>query len=87
MKIVSLLPSATEIVYALGLGDSLVGVSEECDYPADAVDEAGRLAHRASAGRAPLRARDRRRGARPDGRASSRSTSSTPSSSRASSPT
>ena len=36
MKIVSLLPSATEIVYALGLGDALVAVSEECDYPADA---------------------------------------------------
>lgn len=33
MRIVSLLPSATEIVYALGLGDSLVGVSHECDYP------------------------------------------------------
>src|SRR5262245_35226672 len=37
MKVVSLLPSATEIVYALGLGDSLVGVTDECDYPADAV--------------------------------------------------
>ncbi len=33
MKIVSLLPSATEIVYALGLGDQLEGVSFECDYP------------------------------------------------------
>lgn len=29
----SLLPSATEIVYALGLGDQLAGVSFECDYP------------------------------------------------------
>ena len=37
MKVVSLLPSATEIVYALGLGDSLVGVTDECDYPPDAV--------------------------------------------------
>jgi iron complex transport system substrate-binding protein len=37
MKIVSFLPSATEIVYALGLGDSLVGVSDECDHPPDAV--------------------------------------------------
>jgi iron complex transport system substrate-binding protein len=37
MKIASLLPSATEIVYALGLGDDLVGVTDECDYPADAV--------------------------------------------------
>ncbi|MFZ0249856.1 MAG: cobalamin-binding protein, partial [Acidimicrobiales bacterium] len=33
MKIVSLLPSATEIVYALGLGDDLRGVSFECDFP------------------------------------------------------
>lgn len=37
MKIVSFLPAATEIVYALGLGESLVGVSDECDYPPDAV--------------------------------------------------
>jgi iron complex transport system substrate-binding protein len=36
MKIVSLLPSATEIVFALGLGDSLEGVTHECDYPAEA---------------------------------------------------
>jgi len=33
MRIVSLLPSATEIVYALGLGDELVGRTHECDYP------------------------------------------------------
>jgi iron complex transport system substrate-binding protein len=33
MRIVSLLPSATEIVCALGLGESLVGVTHECDYP------------------------------------------------------
>jgi iron complex transport system substrate-binding protein len=33
MRIVSLLPSATEIVYALGLEESLVGVTHECDYP------------------------------------------------------
>jgi iron complex transport system substrate-binding protein len=37
MKIVSLLPSATEIVYALGLGDDLIGVTDECDFPAEAV--------------------------------------------------
>jgi iron complex transport system substrate-binding protein len=34
MKIVSLLPAATEILDALGLADSLVGRSHECDYPA-----------------------------------------------------
>ena len=33
MRIVSLLPSATEIIYALGLEDSLVGVTHECDWP------------------------------------------------------
>jgi iron complex transport system substrate-binding protein len=37
MRICSLLPSATEIVGHLGLTDSLVGVSEECDWP-DGVD-------------------------------------------------
>lgn len=36
MKICSLLPSGTEIVYALGLGDHLVGVSDLCDYPPEA---------------------------------------------------
>jgi iron complex transport system substrate-binding protein len=36
MRIVSLLPSATEIVFALGLGDQLAGVSFECDFPAAA---------------------------------------------------
>ena len=34
MNIVSLLPSATEIVCALGLEECLVGVTHECDYPA-----------------------------------------------------
>ncbi|HTR46020.1 MAG TPA: cobalamin-binding protein [Verrucomicrobiae bacterium] len=36
MRICSLLPSATEIAYAIGLGDSILGVSHECDFPADA---------------------------------------------------
>ncbi len=33
MRIVSLLPSATEIICELGLGDDLIGVTHECDYP------------------------------------------------------
>ena len=37
MRICTFLPSATEIVYMLGLGDSLYGVSHECDFPSDAV--------------------------------------------------
>jgi len=36
MRICSLLPSATEIAYAIGLGDSILGVSHECDFPAAA---------------------------------------------------
>jgi iron complex transport system substrate-binding protein len=36
MRLVSLLPSATEIVYALGLGERLVGVTFECDEPPSA---------------------------------------------------
>jgi iron complex transport system substrate-binding protein len=38
MRIVSLLPSATEIVAALGLTDYLVGISHECDYPEEIRD-------------------------------------------------
>lgn len=36
MRIVSLLPAATEILYAIGAGDSVVGVTHECDFPAEA---------------------------------------------------
>ena len=36
MKIWSLLPSATEILFALGLGDQVTGVTHECDFPAEA---------------------------------------------------
>lgn len=36
MQICSFLPSATEILYALGLGDSIAGVTFECDYPPEA---------------------------------------------------
>jgi iron complex transport system substrate-binding protein len=39
MRICSFLPSATEIVYLLGLGDSLYGVSHECDYPPGASEK------------------------------------------------
>ncbi len=35
-KIVSLAPSVTEMLFALGLGDRLVGVTTYCDYPAEA---------------------------------------------------
>lgn len=36
MRVCSLLPGATEIAFALGLGDNVVGVTHECDYPAEA---------------------------------------------------
>jgi iron complex transport system substrate-binding protein len=36
MRICSFLPGATEIAFALGLGDQIVGVTHECDYPAEA---------------------------------------------------
>jgi iron complex transport system substrate-binding protein len=38
MRIVSLVPSATEMLFALGLGPDLVAVTHECDYPAAARD-------------------------------------------------
>jgi iron complex transport system substrate-binding protein len=49
-RIVSLLPSATEIVCALGLADSLVAVTHECDYPPEVAGKpavtASRISHR-----------------------------------------
>ncbi|HEX3690698.1 MAG TPA: cobalamin-binding protein [Solirubrobacteraceae bacterium] len=33
MRIISLVPSATEMLFALGLGEDVVGVTHECDYP------------------------------------------------------
>jgi iron complex transport system substrate-binding protein len=36
MRIVSLLPSATELLFAIGAGDEVVGVTHECDHPAAA---------------------------------------------------
>jgi iron complex transport system substrate-binding protein len=39
MRIVSLLPSATEIVYALGRGEDLAAITEECDWPLETDDK------------------------------------------------
>src|ERR1700741_4329541 len=36
MRIASLVPSATEMLFALGLGDSVVAVTHECDFPPQA---------------------------------------------------
>ncbi len=38
MRIVSLLPAATEMACALGLADQLVGISHDCDYPPEALE-------------------------------------------------
>jgi iron complex transport system substrate-binding protein len=38
MRIASLVPSATEALFALGLGDSVVAVTHECDHPAEVAD-------------------------------------------------
>jgi iron complex transport system substrate-binding protein len=38
MRIASLVPSSTEMLFALGLGDSVVGVTHECDYPLAAAE-------------------------------------------------
>jgi ABC-type Fe3+-hydroxamate transport system substrate-binding protein len=38
VRIVSLLPNATEIICSLGLLDELIGVTHECDYPSSVLD-------------------------------------------------
>src|SRR5690242_17216051 len=38
MRIVSLVPHATELLFALGLGDDVVAVTHECDHPAPALE-------------------------------------------------
>jgi iron complex transport system substrate-binding protein len=38
LKIASLVPSATEALFALGMGDSVVAVTHECDWPAEALE-------------------------------------------------
>ena len=40
MRICSLVPAATEVLFALGLGDQVVGVTHECDYPPEAATRA-----------------------------------------------
>ena len=45
VRVISLTPSGTEIVYALGLGDILVGVSHACDYPGE-VEQVPRVTSR-----------------------------------------
>jgi iron complex transport system substrate-binding protein len=52
MRIVSLLPSATEMLYALGLGDQVVGVTHECDFPPEARAKPHLTRSRLSAGMA-----------------------------------
>ena len=58
MRIVSLLPSTTEILFALGAGDDVVGVTFECDHPAEARSRHDRLDQRDARGADP--GRDRR---------------------------
>lgn len=53
MRICSLLPSATEILYALGLGDSVVGVTHECDYPPEAAQKPALICPRVDPGASP----------------------------------
>jgi len=36
VRICSLVPAATEVLFALGLGDDVVGVTHECDWPPEA---------------------------------------------------
>ena len=38
MRIATLVPSATEMCFALGLGDDVVAVTHECDHPAATAD-------------------------------------------------
>jgi iron complex transport system substrate-binding protein len=62
MKICSLLPSATEILFALGLGDQVAGVSHECDFPAEAKSRPvlikSRVTHTESAAAIDLQVRE-----------------------------
>jgi iron complex transport system substrate-binding protein len=55
VRICSLLPSATEILYALGLRDSVVGVTHECDYPPEAAKKPPLIRPRVDPQAAPAR--------------------------------
>src|SRR5437868_6286957 len=48
MRIVSLLPAATEILYAVGAGDCVVGVTHECDFPTAAAQKPALIHPRAN---------------------------------------
>ncbi len=52
MRILSFLPSATEIVYLLGLDDQLYGVTHECDYPEGALTKPKLTSNAISSGNA-----------------------------------
>lgn len=54
MRICSFLPSATEILYALGAGDSVAGVTFECDFPAEAAGKKIIVRTRLASGLTPL---------------------------------
>ena len=53
MRICSLLPSATEILFALGLGDSVAAVTHECDYPPAAANKPAIIQPRLDVAAAP----------------------------------
>jgi len=53
VRIVSLVPHATELLFALGLGDAVVGVTHECDFPAEAAERPPVTADVLAAGLSP----------------------------------
>ncbi len=55
MRIVSLLPSATEILYALGVGDQVVGITHECDFPPEAANKPALIKPRVEPTAAPAK--------------------------------